>query len=115
MVGVIIVDCLLGLALVYVPIKILGVTPVRFAWFGIGMALVAASNFLDIVACSIFLILMVFMLAHRLLWPLMERPLYACKRFGIIRRKKLLWTLAVILMFGPKGFSLLKAFLEKVG
>lgn len=104
-----------GAALVYIPAGLMGVTPIRFAWFGIGMALVAACNFLDILASSVFLLLMILMLTHRLLWPLMERPLYAFKRFGVIRQKKVLWAFAVTLMFGPSGWNLLREMLTKIG
>jgi hypothetical protein len=50
-----------------------------------------ALNFVDIVACSVFLLLLLFILLHRLIWPVMERPVYACARYGVINKKTLLW------------------------
>lgn len=115
MLGIIFLDCLLAAALVFGPIE--GGAPILrlFPMFGFGIMLVVLGNFVDILACSVVFILMAFMLAHRLLWPLLERPVYACQRYGIIRRKKMLWAIGLAFWFGPSGWNLLKFALEKVG
>ena|ERR1700691_4070740 len=115
MLGVIFLDCLLAAVLVYAPIE--GAVPIlrRFPMFGFGAMLATLGNFVDILACSVVLILMLFMLAHRLLWPLLKRPIYACQQYGVIRRKKLLWAIGLSFWFGPSGWNLFKSILEKVG
>jgi hypothetical protein len=38
------------------------------------------------------------------MWPILERPIYALYRYGIIRNKKLLWGVGVALLVGPQRF-----------
>jgi hypothetical protein len=53
------------------------------------LATLAASNTLDgIVACTFFIVLFV-LLVHRLIWPTIQRPVYALASWGIVRRRKL--------------------------
>jgi hypothetical protein len=44
---------------------------------------------LDGLVASIFFILLFGLLLHRLLWPIVQRPVYALASLGIVRRKKL--------------------------
>ena len=50
---------------------------------------VAMTNVVDALAALLFFALSSLMLLHRLLWPMVNRPLYATARLGIVRRKKL--------------------------
>lgn len=69
----------------------------------------------DFLACSYVAVIMLIMLLHRLLWPVIERPLYACARYGIIEQKSLLWTLGGVLLIGPPHLiSLGHLLLEKI-
>ena len=45
-----------------------------------------------------FIALAMVMLIHKMLWPLLERPVYALQRFGVARRSKLLATIGIILV-----------------
>ena len=56
------------------------------------------SNVIDGVVAFVFVVLAAVMLAHRLLWPLLDRPLYALQGIGIARRR---W------LFGAVGLTLL--------
>lgn len=58
----------------------------------------------------------VILLVHRLLWPAVQRPLYAIYRFAPIKEKKWLFRAGVILLFLPNHFTVavLKAILEKL-
>jgi len=55
----------------------------------------------DLLACSYVAVVMSMMLIHLFAWPVIERPLYALARFGIIKQKKLLWTVGGALLVGP--------------
>lgn len=56
-------------------------------------------NSVDILFCLVSLLILFLLAVHRLLWPLLERPLYAFARHGMIRKKKLLWTFGLALIF----------------
>ncbi len=66
------------------------------------VALFASSNMIDALAASIFVLVAVSLLAHRLLWPLIQRPLYALQAAGFIGRRKLLFSVGGLLL----GYSL---------
>lgn len=110
MIGILFVNILLAIFLMAGPfilglIEVLGAVkinaPASVGAFGIGLMLGTVLNFVDILACSVFLLLLALMLLHRIFWPILERPIYACARFGIIKEKKLLWTLGGFLLFVP--------------
>jgi hypothetical protein len=63
----------------------------------------AILNLIDVLACLVFVVLMILVLVHRAIWPLIERPLYACARYGVIKRKGLLWALGMALVVGPNN------------
>jgi hypothetical protein len=115
-IGIILLNLLLGAFLVLGPAYLglkAAVYTARFngpSFFGVAgvmfVVLGGAVNSVDLIACSVFLAFMIFILLHRLVWPVIERPLYAFARFGIIRRKRLLWAAALALIFARKGPAL---------
>jgi len=56
----------------------------------------------------VFFVVMLAVLAHRLMWPILERHIYALQRYGLIRKKWILLSIASALWFGPKGIELVK-------
>ena len=123
MVGILLLNVLLALILATGPfllglIEVIGAVkfnaPAIVGAFGIGLMFGTVLNFVDIVACSVFLLLLTFMLVHRLLWPVLERPIYAGARFGIIKEKKLLWGLGVALLFVPGHGESIWGMLQKI-
>jgi hypothetical protein len=122
-VGIILIDCLLGIVLAVVPFMfgvLAFISVAKFKWstsLGIASFYVmfgSALNFVDVIACSVFLILMLLILLHRLIWPVVERPLYAFARYGVIKNKKLLWTLGGALILAPQGVAVSKWVLDKL-
>jgi hypothetical protein len=109
-IGVIALNVGLALALVYGPIELMSVLtkPYLLGAWGAWSATLVAFNFGDIVACSVFFVVTLAVLAHRLMWPILERHIYALQRFGLIRKKWLLLTIASLLWFGPKGIEFVK-------
>ena len=71
-----------------------------------------ALNTIDILASSLFLVLMVVMLLHSLLWPILEGPVYVFQRFGLIKRKGWLAAAGASLILGKTIWSV---FLEVAG
>jgi hypothetical protein len=70
---------------------------------------VSLLNLFDLFICGVYVLVLSGILLHRLLWPLVERPLYSLARFGVIKNKKLLWTLGTALLIGPgTGIALVK-------
>jgi hypothetical protein len=62
------------------------------------LASLGASNILDgLVACVFFVLLFTF-LAHRLVWPIVKRPVYAVARCGIVRRRRLFLVLGIAMV-----------------
>jgi hypothetical protein len=72
-------------------------------------------NAIDLFAGSAALILGLTLLIHRLLWPLLERPLYALQRYRVMSDKKLLWGVGLSLAFLPTHmtFDFVKVVLAK--
>lgn len=69
-------------------------------------------NSIDIAAASLFFVLLLVILVHRLTWPLIQRPIHACARYKVITNKKLLWTVGCALILAPKGASLWRLLLQ---
>jgi hypothetical protein len=62
------------------------------------LATLAASNMLDgVVACTFFILLFVLLL-HRIIWPTVQRPIYALAARGIASRRKFCLFLGVALV-----------------
>jgi hypothetical protein len=83
---------------------------------GIIMFLSFLLNSIDIVAGFAALILALMLLLHRLLWPMIQRPLYAIQRFTPLKNKRLLWTMGISLILLPTHITIefLKSFLGKL-
>jgi hypothetical protein len=69
-------------------------------------------NIIDGIVSFVFVGVALLMLVHRLLWPLLCRPLYSVQALGIARRKKLFVVLGVPLL-GYGGIHL-PSWLQKV-
>jgi len=70
----------------------------------------AGSNLFDAVVAFAFLGLFLLMLFHRMLWPLVQRPVYAIARGGLVRYRKVLLTLgAVLLALGVSSGPVMRA------
>jgi hypothetical protein len=74
-------------------------------------------NAIDFFAGSAALFLGLALLIHRLLWPVLEHPLYALQKYEVIRNKKLLWGVGLSLAFLPTHmtFDVFKSLLAKFG
>ncbi len=73
-----------------------------------------ALNTIDFLACSLFFVLMLLMLVHRLFWPLLEGPIYIFQRYTLIKHKGLLATAGVSLLFGKSIWSALSELIGKL-
>jgi hypothetical protein len=78
----------------------------------LGMPL-AMENVFEVVISLASVTIALFALLHRLIWPVLERPLYAAGRYKLIQNKKLLWSIGTILCIGPGGWELAKHLIEK--
>jgi hypothetical protein len=137
--GIVVLDCLLGLLLFLGPIFFGGLVALKLnpnivtaatanphvvpkiahpspgTMIAVGVMLGGpALNTIDFLACSLFFVLMAIMLLHRLLWPILEGPIYVFQRFGLIKRKGWLLAAAVGLLFGKTILSVLIELLEKL-
>lgn len=88
-------------------------------WQGGGAVIILSFclNAIDFFAGSTALLLALSLLIHRVLWPILEHPLYALQRYQVISNKKLLWGAGLGLAFLPTqmAFDLVRPLLEKVG
>jgi hypothetical protein len=73
----------------------------------IAAGLVAAFNWVNVLLAALFGLLALLVLAHRLFWPMINRPLYALQSLGIARRQKLV-TSAGISLLGVAGIDIFK-------
>jgi hypothetical protein len=69
------------------------------------LRLLALFNLVDLTLSSAVVFMFVILLIHKLAWSVMERPIYACARYDVIRNKKLLWAVGSALIVGPPGFA----------
>jgi hypothetical protein len=83
-------------------------------FIGAGLIMGVTLNTIDLLACSVFFLVLLAVLIHRLVWPFVERPVYAAARYGILNNKTLLWGVAGILLLAPRGASILKLVLSKL-
>lgn len=74
------------------------------SWLELGSFMLGAAllfsiplNAIDFLACFAFLGVTIVMLFHRLVWPIVERPVYAFARLGIPYRRRFLYGLTVLL------------------
>jgi hypothetical protein len=99
-------NTLLGVLLFAYPI-LLGVFLIwqlNFQAMGIGLAGASTLNFIDLITCSVFFILAIIMIVHRLFWPIIERPLYSIQRYAI-EKKAWLWGVGGALLLHPPGLA----------
>jgi hypothetical protein len=73
-------------------------------------------NSVDVVVGLAALMLALSLLLHRLVWPTIERPIYAMQRFALVRNKKLLWAIGITLVIlpGHTAVELVKSILGKL-
>ena len=62
---------------------------------GIALILSYTVNSLDVAALLVVLALATLMLAHRLMWPLLQRPLYAIQRAPLIKQRGWMWAIGI--------------------
>ena len=104
MIGFLLLNILLALALIFAPVVILVKSmPDEHHPSLLSLAAIAVIplNSVDVVLCLFVFFVLVLFVIHRLLWPLFERPLYAIARYGLIKRKALLWAVGLALVAGP--------------
>lgn len=124
-VAIVILDCLLALMLVAGPILLGGLLIWNELPRGTHVTTVApqatqltvfasalmfsgpALNTIDALACLLFFFLMATMLAHRLFWPVLEGPIYAFQRHGLLKHKGWLVAAGVGLLFGDSIWKIL--------
>ncbi len=58
----------------------------------------STTNLVDALCLLLLLVIMLLLLAHRLVWPLIKRPIYAANRKQLIKNTKLLGALGAILL-----------------
>ena len=68
-------------------------------------ALVVASNIIDIFVSLFFVMLALLLLAHRVVWPLLDVPVYALQRVGVIGRRKLMVFVGFTMLAFSTGFA----------
>ena len=120
--GIVMLDCALGISLFLVPISLgfyIGSNvPMESALFVMSAGVMfggPAMNAIDVLACSLFLVLMVLMLLHRLLWPVLEIPIYTYQRYGLIKNKWWLVAAGASLILGKSFWAVFLEILNKLG
>ena len=96
---------LLFLLLVVIAVPLAGIRVMGHSMLVGGVLLFSVFvNSIDIVVILTTLMIAALVLSHRIVWPLIQRPLYAIQRIEIVdpkewkKRKKLLWVLGVFLI-----------------
>jgi len=85
---------ILAIALIFIPAFLSqwlpshSTSPIEADFVSVIFVFTAFSNFLDAVVASIFFAAAVLMLVHRLIWPIIERPLHALFRYRVFSEKK---------------------------
>jgi len=59
---------------------------------GFGLILSFAVNSIDVLAILLAISTAIAMLIHRLIWPALQRPLYAIQSLPLLKRKAVMWT-----------------------
>jgi len=103
---IMIINVLLVFVVVIAPVRI-GVAIARFSFvLGAPIMFSILLNVINVVMClSVFLVASLLLL-HRVLWPVVERPLYLLQRYGVIKNKRLLWKLGLALVTLPTDISI---------
>src|SRR6185312_5025814 len=66
-----------------------------------------ALNTIDALASLLFFFVMATIFIHRLLWPVLEGPIYAFQRYGLLKHKGWLVTAGAGLLFGDSVWKIL--------
>ena len=105
MIGFIALNCVLAVGFVTLPIFLI-LESLKFSpdstILSTASLFLLAVNTIDLLFCSAVLVVLVFLLVHRLVWPFLERSLYAVARYELIQRKVALWTIGTALLIGPE-------------
>jgi hypothetical protein len=72
-----------------------------FQVVAVSIALSFALNSINVLACFVGFLCAVLMLVHRLIWPVLERPVYDFQRLEIIKNKKLLQRIGFVIVILP--------------
>jgi len=116
--AVVVLNCVLGVALFILPF----LQPVylarlhapkefvRFqyysAWSVIAVGWqVAGFNAIDIIIVLVFTVLAILLLAQRIIWPVISRPLYSLQAIGVARRRKLVGAAGITLLGFATGLT----------
>ena len=94
----------LGLAVVLALPWVLGVALFRFKHtqtLAIAAIVSFVLNSIDVLVASVGLVISLLLLSHRIIWPVIERPLHAVHRFNIIGNKKALVGCGIALITLP--------------
>jgi hypothetical protein len=71
--------------------------------------LLCATNLIDLACLLLMVVVMITLAIHRLLWPLIKRPIYAANRKQLIKNSKLLGALgAMLLLYAFPNIPLVK-------
>ncbi len=58
-------------------------------------------NIFDLIVCSVLFVVAILLLAHLVMWPLLERVVYALQRYHIVQEKGRLTILGLALLMLP--------------
>lgn len=85
--------------------------------FGLAMVLSIVLNLIDAFATIAALIVAALLLLHRIIWPALQRPIYAIQRMSHINRRGWLWSAGIALLtFAVTGFpDWVKTLFERLG
>jgi len=80
-------------------------------WWSLGIVLMSLfflvciiiTNLIFTFSAIIFIALSIAVLLHKAFWPVLERPIYALQRFGVIQRRKTVAGLGVLLILASWG------------
>ena len=59
---------------------------------------ISMTNLVDAACILLLIVVMTVLLSHRIIWPLIKRPLYAANRKGLIKNTKLPGYLGIVLL-----------------
>lgn len=61
----------------------------------VAFGLISESNFVSLLVAAWYAVAAAGLLVHKLLWPLLGRPMYALQRFGFVRHRRLVLIVGV--------------------
>ncbi|MEM9366518.1 MAG: hypothetical protein AAGD07_11025 [Planctomycetota bacterium] len=72
--------------------------PVVFYWLDVAFTTLIAMNFTVFLPASLFVVLAAIMLAHKIVWPIVARPIYWSQRIGIAKRRQFIGGIGISLI-----------------